>query len=249
MRKKRENVPSPASYEQMREVIAMVVKAVPRLSDERAKHFIGRQRQIAASIRAIFSDPATPASIPYHSALAPWVTFYRTEFGLELDPATVCVPDPKSGFGALIVVIPGITIERVLAQCAKYFKIWRWTSENLDTLITSTRTATTAPYAVWHRAGTEADAKHASKSYNALQQEGAIGVTLLEYLLYHLFHFRVFSTHLDPATVTLCAGSLRRDGFVASAHWSVGNSTLYVYWCHRDGAKSILRVREVIPVP
>ncbi len=246
MRKKRENVPNPASYEQMREVLAMVVKAVPRLSEERAKYFVGRQRQVAASIRAIFSDPAPAVQ---HKVLEPWITFYQAEFGIELDPATVRVPDPKPGFGALIVVVPGITIERALTQCQKYFKIWRWTTSDLDALITSTRTATTAPYAVWHRAGTEADAEHKNKSYNTLQQEGVIGCTLLEYVLYHLFHFRVFSTHLDSENITLCTGSLYRDGLVACAGWIVGRSTLYVHWYDRASADDNLRVREVVPMP
>jgi hypothetical protein len=56
MRKKRENVQNPAPYEQMREVLAMVVKAVPQLTASQASHFIGRQRQVAAKIHAIFAQ-------------------------------------------------------------------------------------------------------------------------------------------------------------------------------------------------
>ncbi|MCC6934466.1 MAG: hypothetical protein IT406_02100, partial [Candidatus Yanofskybacteria bacterium] len=87
MRKKRENVQDPASYEQMREVISAVAKSVPQLSRVDAMFWTGRQHQLATRIRAIFT-----AVDPYRDALGTWERFYRDHFGMTVDLSGLRVP-------------------------------------------------------------------------------------------------------------------------------------------------------------
>lgn len=238
---KRENVlqERPATSRQMAEVGAMLIKAVPELSHAQAQYFIGRQRQVTRQVRAIFA-----AADPYRDALMAWEKLYADHFGMTVDLSGLRVPDPKPGFTRLIVVVSGLTIESVLAVCAKRFKVWRWTNNNLDTITTSDRSAVAGPYAVWVRDVQEADPEHANKSYNDLKEVGVLGITLLERLLLELVYFLETGQHLDVSNVTLCSGSLSRDGHLPRVHFHGGR--LYVYWCSRDNAGDGLRSRQVV---
>lgn len=246
MRKKRENVQNPAPYEQMREVLAMVMKAVPQLSVLRASYFIGNQRQVTAKVRAIFEEGI---SSQYADLLAAWVNLYRAEFNIELDLTAIRIPEQREGFGWLIVVAPGVTIEMVLAACKKRFSVYRWNDKNLDEFTDSVRSAKDGPYAVWVRSRVEADEEYKNKSYNDLQKANIPGITLLERLLLELKYFIETGGHLDISNVTLCSGSLYRVGHVACVRWRAGGVKLYVYWYFRVAADDGLRGREVVPVP
>ena len=234
-----------ATPEMLKQIWAIVMQALPtRLTFTQAKYWIEHGTELARKIRAIFT-----VVDPYREHIATWERFYRDALGLSVDLSALRIPDKKEGFDWLIVVVPGVTIERVLSVCAKYFKVWRWTNDNLDQLTESVRSAPTDPYAVWVRPRIEADEEHKNKSYNDLQKDGISGITLLEYLLLHLQHFIATGQHLDEKSITLCSSSLYRYGSVAYAGWGPGSGELYVNWYSRDGAYVGLRVREVVPVP
>ncbi len=235
-----------ATTDQLKQIWAIVMQALPtRLTWAQAQHWIGCGTELAVKIRAIFAIVD-----PFRELLVPWVKFYHDEFNIDLNPSTVhVVPDKKDGFDWLIVVAPGVTIEMVLAVCAKRFKVCRWTNDNLDELTRekTMRFATDAPYGIWVRPRVEADEEHKDQSYDSLQGK-ILGITLLERLLLELKHFIETGGHLDISNVTLCSGSLSRDGSVASVYWRAGHGELYVLWCNPDSAYGHLRVREVIPV-
>ena len=230
-----------ATVGQLTEIWKIVLQAVPkRLAWEEAKYWMEHPLELAAKIRAIFKTAADP----YADLIAQWEEFYRTLAipGLKVDLSSLRIGAPKEGFTRLIVVLPGLKIEEVLAQCKKRFSVWRWTEKDLDAITKSTRNATTEPYAIWVRDTQEADPVHANKSYNALAQEGVVGITLLERLLYDLKYFMETGKHLDLQNVTLCTGSLCSGGDVASVGWCDGE--LCVNWYDRGSAYPLLRVRE-----
>lgn len=188
--------------------------------------------------------------------LKEWQLFYREIFRRTLDDAvlratrhsTLRIPVPKEGFTRLIVVLPGLKIEEVFAQCKKRFPVWRWTNENLDQITKSQRRATTKPYdipyAVWVRDAQESDPDRANTSYDALVQKGVVGITLLERLLYELKYFAETEKHLDTQSMTLCTGTMYSTGTVARMFWF--GDCLYVHQFPSDGVHPNTRVREVV---
>ncbi|MCC6405001.1 MAG: hypothetical protein IT405_01265 [Candidatus Yanofskybacteria bacterium] len=229
-----------ATPDQLKQVWAIVVQALPtRLTWAQAQYWIGHGRELAAKVRAVFT-----AVDPYRDVLATWEKLYADHFGMTVDLSGLRVPDPKPGSTRLIVVVPGLTIESVLAVCAKRLRVWRWTNDNLDTITTSDRSAVAGPYAVWVRDVQEADPEHANKSYNDLKEVGVLGITLLERLLLELVYFLETGQHLDVSNITLCSGSLSRDGGVPSVDF--GDGRLYVNWCSRGSAHVDLRSRQVV---
>ncbi|HTP57041.1 MAG TPA: hypothetical protein VMJ72_02040 [Candidatus Paceibacterota bacterium] len=231
-----------ANSDQLKQVWAIVLQALPtRLTWAQAQYWIGHGRELAAKVRAIFT-----AVDPYRDVIAAWETFYRDALGITVDLSGLVVPAEKPGFGWLIVVVPGVTIERVLTAMKKYFPVWRWTDDNLDQLTESVRSAADGPYAVWVRPRVEADEERTDKSYDDLKKDGVAGVTLLEYALLHLKHFVEKGVHLDSINITRCDGSLYRDGGVPSGDWGPGDGKFYVGKYRRDLADVSLRFREVV---
>ena len=231
-----------ATPEMLRQIWAIVLQALPtRLTFAQAQYWIGHGVELAKKIRAIFA-----VVDPYREQIAAWEKFYHDELGITVDLSGLAVPDRKPGFGWLIVVVPGVTIEMVLAAMKKRFKVWRWTSENLDEqMAEGGRSAANGSYAIWVRDCTEADEEHKGKSHDDLQGK-VVGITLLEYALLHLKHFTETKTHLDSSNITLCTGLLCRDGSVPLGYWSVDDGAFFVYGYHRDGADGDLRTREAV---
>lgn len=233
-----------ATTEQLTQIWALVLQALPkRLTWAQAQHWIGHGRELAGKIRTIFA-----VADPYCELLAAWEKFYRDEFGMTtVDLSGLRVPDEKPGFSWLIVVVPGVTIEMVLAACKKYFPVGRWTDDSLDGIVESVRSAVNGSYAIWVRPGSEADAEHANKSYNDIKAAGIKGVTLLEYVLQYLKHYVQTKNQLDIQGWTLCSGSVCRGGRAVYAYG--GCDKLLVSWCHRGYASPDLRSREAVVAP
>lgn len=234
-----------ASVKQLTEIWAVVLRAVPkRLTWEEADYWLHHPFELGTKIRAIFKEVPDP----YDHLVSQWEAFYRELAvpGLKVDLSTLRVSKPKEGFTRLIVVLPGLKIEEVLASYKKRHSFWRWTHEDLDTITKSIRNATTEPYAIWVRDLSEADPIHANKSYNTLAREGIVGITLLERLLFELKFFMETGKHLDLQSATLCTGTLYSDDGVPDVRWHEGR--MYVNWYQRRFASLDLRVREVATV-
>jgi len=82
------------------------------------------------------------------SQLASWDEFYSKR-GIAFNTAlTIQIPEKHSGFERLIVVAQGITPQWSYDECAKLFRCWKWTDQNLDEIVQSTRTAKNGAYAI-----------------------------------------------------------------------------------------------------
>lgn len=180
-----------------------------------------------------------------------WMSFYERYFPAEITQAgglniihTLSIPEQKDDFERLLIVIPGISMNRVYDECAKHFKCWRYVEDLDKDIPTNDPRAGGSAYVVRLRDRIEADEEHKNKSAKDLAISGIKGITLLERMLLELKYFDETGKHLDIQNVTLCSGSRDADGYVPYAHWSVGRFD--VYWLGPSYRSPLLRVREVL---
>jgi len=173
--------------------------------------------------------------------LAQWQEFYK-EHGIEKSLSRIVIPTRHEGFNRLIVVLAGMTSNRLFAKCKEFFPSWRY-AEDFDQ-IRSDREPD-HDYAIWVRCSVEADEDMNGLSVNDTKTRGIIGIALHERLLYGLKYFRETRGHLDPKNVTLCSGSRYLDGGVPGVYSS--DDRMFVGWYSPGNSHELLRVRAVVP--
>ncbi|MDD5341323.1 MAG: hypothetical protein PHC97_02690 [Patescibacteria group bacterium] len=176
--------------------------------------------------------------------IAGWQEFYRKVYGLKADFSSLRIPERQKGFDRLIIVVPGMTPQRLYDKCKEMFPCWKWTDSDLGKIVTSDRTAQNGAYAVWFRDRVEADEELKKLSANELKERGIVGATLEERLLHEQVYFLETGKHLDVENATLCSGSRYGDGGVPSVRW--GDSGLGVFWCGPGFCRDLLRARAAV---
>ena len=173
-----------------------------------------------------------------------WQQFYHDLFGLEIDLLGLSVPAKKKGFDRLVIVVQGMTLQRLYDNCVKLCPCWKWTDDDLDKIVQSERTAKDGTYAVWFRDVVEADEELKNLSANDLKEKGIPGITLEERLLMELKYFKETGNHLDIKSWTLCSGSRCSGGGVPGVGWV--SVRLRVDWYRPDDASGYLRSRRAV---
>ncbi|MDD2753587.1 MAG: hypothetical protein PHT44_03190 [Candidatus Portnoybacteria bacterium] len=225
---------------QMKDIISALVQGVPTgMTFETAESWVGNKGKLTAQVRKIFS-----AANPYLDLLADWQAFYRDVFGIEADFTDLVIPAKRAGFDRLLILIPGMTAQRLYDKCAQLFPSWKYTDEDLDKIVTSDRSAKNGAYAVWVRDRVEADEELKNLSANDLKQKNIPGITLEERLVYEPKFFKETGKHLDIINWTLCTGSRYGDGHVPSADW--GGAGFGVGWNGPGDASDNLRSRQAV---
>lgn len=163
------------------------------------------------------------------------------------DEMTLVQPLTKDNWH-IVHVEKGMTIEKALKLCEAKFKVWRWTDNNLDQIVTSDRTTDKA-YTVEFKPTVEADPELKNLSANNIKEKGITGCTLLERLLLELQYFEATGEHLDMGNVTLCTGSRRSYGRVPDVDWVSDSREVYVGHVDPDVANGVWRCREVVLNP
>ena len=233
-----------ASAGQIKELISAVVESVPvNLEAERVQYLIGHKSELAKGIKNVLLD-GKGSGDKHLSFLSDWQTFYRSVFGLELNFSGLRVPERQEGFDRLIVVVQGMTPQKLYDKCAELFPCWKWTNRNLDEIVISDRTANNGPYAVRFRDRVEADEEFKNLSADQLKQMNVSGITLEEHLLFELKFFKETGQHLDIHNWTLCAGSRYAGGDAPRVVW--GGGRLRVGWCNPGVARVLLRSRQAV---
>lgn len=185
-----------------------------------------------------------PTRDPHAQARMQAEAFYQKFFGLTVDFSKVVIPAQKDGFGRLVIVAQGVTLNQAVAACKKRFPVWQY-YDDLDASVThNDRTAQNRAYAVWFRDRIEADEETAAKSANQLKEAGTPGITLLERILMELEYFGRTGQHLDIQNITLCSGSRSSDGFVPFARWDGGE--FCVLWYDPSYSSPCLRSRVAV---
>jgi len=233
---------------QMKELICAVSEGVPTdLSAAAAQHWIGHKKDLSRELRKILFGPvAAIADKAASPIIAEWQSFYASIGYPCGDLSGVRIPENPNDANRAIIMAQGITPQSAYDLCDKNFKCWKLTSESLDNIVISERTAQNGPYAIRVRDRVEADEELKGLSYNQLKAQNFIGITLEERLIYELKYFKETNKHLDIHNWTRCDGSLYRDGFVPSVHWSSYDGEMLVYRHRSDFADGDLRSRAAV---
>ena len=232
---------------QMKELICAVSEGVPTdLSAAAAQHWIGHKKDLSRELRKILFGPAADiADKARLSIIAEWQSFYA-DLGIRCDLSGVRIPADPGGIARVIIMAQGITPQSAYYLCAKNFKCWKWTNENLDKIVISERTAQNGPYAIRIRPRVEADEELKNLSYNQLKAQNIIGITLEERLIYELKYYKETNKHLDIHNWTRCDGSLYRDGDVPGVYWDGYDDEMDVCRYFPDYANDSLRARVAV---
>lgn len=176
-----------------------------------------------------------------------WKVFYKTHFGIDLDMAGVKIPARKAGFGWLVIVAQGISLNQVWEVCRKQFDCWKYTDSDLESVMQeSERGEAEAMTVRWFRDRVEADEEVKNLSARELAKQNITGITLIERLLLELKYFSETKKHLDVRNWTLCSGSRYAGGSVPSVFWRSGERRLGVYWDDVDARGGGLRSRVAV---
>ncbi len=190
---------------------------------------------------ALFLKRKNPFTQEVTTSIEDWQSFYREVFGQDVDFSELQIPEKQEDFNWLIVVLAGLTPNKLFAKCQERFASWCYT-DDLD-IIKSVRTADKT-YVAWVRDRIEADKENKNKSANDCEKEGITGSTLEERLILELFYHWRTGKHLDIQSVTLCSGSRSPDGDVPLVSFRVDRVS--VGCCIPGVADGGLRARSAV---
>lgn len=174
-----------------------------------------------------------------------WKAFYKTHFGIDLDMSEVKIPARQGGFGWLVVVAQGISLNQVWEICRKQFDCWKYTDSDLESIMQESECGPAqTTTARWFRDRIEADEEMKNLSAQQLSEQNIAGITLMERLLLELKVFSETGKHLDHRNWTLCSGSRYSGGCVPGVRWN--DDWLGVSWRGVGFALSDLRSRVAV---
>ena len=186
--------------------------------------------------------PAENQDQSLKALLRDWSKFYHQYFGIQPDFSGLMIPPRPEGFDFLIVVLKGITSNRIVTAMRQAGIQVSLYTENLDS-IKSDRDSTQT-YAIWVRNRQEADEELKNLSVNKIQEMGLKTETLPERLLHGFKFWDESHIHLDVRNITLCAGSRDSYGNVPVVNWDV--SKVRVCWYFPADASVFLRARSAV---
>lgn len=157
------------------------------------------------------------------------------------------IPKPQNGFDRILAFADtGLTNNQLLGVCKNSFPSWSYNTD-LNSAIPANndqRHPSRGPYIIRVRDQVGPDPKLMGLSANQIVEQGLNTMTLMERMYFELVHFWETGEHLDPRTLTLCAGSRASDGDVPYADWNDGK--FKVYWCKPDCRDPSIGARQAV---
>ena len=222
-----------------------VLKSLPMLDETAMKHWIARQGkngQLAKVLRTALIGEGEELDVRLQEQLR----FYSEVFGLDVDVTGLKLPSEREGFGWLLLVPAGMTLNIAWAKCRERFKsCYSYMGDDLDKAVPTNERdpAKLGTYAIRFRDRVEADEEWRDTSANNITTKKIATITLLERILLELwYHWKTGGKHLDIMNGTLCSGSRCSDGSVPDV--SMGGGYFYVSWGSPDCSDGRLRPRE-----
>ncbi len=244
-----------ASAGQIKDLVAAIPTNVPFDVVERCKSkpelTVAFRRGIYAVAEGKIFTPAmsfmTPRDCDDDTAnqLERWRQTYKFYFDTDPNFSSLKIPFAQGKRTRLIIELQDIKIEQILkAHSAKGIKIWRWTDEDLDTLVNFNER--TGLHAVRVLDGADSDEAWRNLPADFFREENLATETLNERLLHGLDFFSEKKEHLDQRTGTIGAGSRCVGGHVPHVDWHCGRVSVSGFdpGNHRD----YWRVRRVVSV-
>lgn len=202
-------------------------------------------KEKAKKIVAIFLE-AVSLETDYKTLKTEWQNFYAKYFNLKVDLSDMKIPTPRAGFERLLVIVPGISPNSVVAAQRNHFKTWVYTEDLDKVIVHNNRDAANGPYAIWVRDIVEPDKDYRNRSANWAQENQVSGETLLERLIHGLKYWDEKRKHLDVNGVTLCTGSRDSDGGVPDVYVGSATGRVDVDWCNPSNAYATVGLRELV---
>lgn len=183
------------------------------------------------------------------SDLDGWKSFYRRNFGLQLNLSNLSIPEHLDEYDRLIVVAEGISYEKLITTMRGYFDVVfvnKYLPNYFDNNLTNARN-NSKTYAIRIRDRIESgELEQGSAAIEKVVPGNKPGlplindITLMERLLYEMKYFEETGQHLDLETFTVCAGShFKRDSLALSpaVGWKQGIDAyftpyLYISECY-----------------
>ncbi len=200
--------------------------------------------ETAKKIVALFLEAAT-VNAAYGDLKKSWQDFYAKYFDLTIDLSEVKIPTVKAGLNRLLIIVPGISPNKVVVAQRSHFKTWVYTEDLDAAIIHNDRDASSGPYAIWVRDTVEPDQRYRSRSASWAKENNISGETLLERLIHGLKYWDEKGKHLDINGITLCTGSRYSDGYVPRVYFNSGDE-VRVSWDNPDHAYGHIGLRETV---
>ena len=162
----------------------------------------------ARRIIAILNEPVSK----YYRLIKEWEDFYLKHFNAPIDLKNVVIPEPPRQEKRLLIIVPAISVDRVIKAQQKHFKV-RMEVSGPPAKLKNVH-ANHGPYAIWVAESRETFLKLRNKSANWATENNFEGVTLQERLLHDFKYWDETGQHLDVECMTLCGGSRFANGLV-----------------------------------
>ncbi len=240
------DIPKPITARQMKKIASLLTGAIPSdLSSEFAQKLIDNKRDLEESIRKILLSKSENTEI----AEINWRIIYEL-LGMqkEYELAITSLKIVKSVTMWTIPVVRGLTCKRVITCLKKLgVNIKKYINNPDNDVSKNDRDPDKdGSYAISFKRSVEADEENRNLSTEDLKKKGNKGITLLERLLLELGYFVSTGQHLDVETVTLCAGSLHRNGDTPRVCYRSDSLKIYVCWCGSRDQCDHLRPRSSV---
>ena len=206
----------------------------PKMADQVANAKSGKAKEIVGLFGVIN---------PYSDLLSDWEKFYQ-DVGISVDFSTLVIPIKQSGLDRLIIEADGLTPQKVYNICSGLFKCWKWTNEDLDSVITHSDRV--GLHAVWVKETVEADENLKNLSADQLEMAKIAGITFNERGLYEAKYFKETGKHLDIKNRTYCTGSRSWDGLVPHVSWDDFRGYMFVDRSGPSRSGGSLRSRQIV---
>lgn len=238
------SIPKPITARQMKKLASLVTGAIPSdLPSELARKWIDSKRDLEETIRRILLNRSECPKI----AEINWKIVYEL-LGMKAEYESAIHKLTISSCSTIwtIPVLKGLTCKKVIACLKKLGVNVKKDIINPDKEVGNDRNLRKGSYAVNFRRSVEADEENRNLSADDLKNRGGKGITLLERLLLELGYFTSTGQYLDTESVTLCAGSLHKNGYTPRVCYRSGVIRIFVCWCGSRDQCDHLRPRSTI---
>lgn len=192
-------------------------------------------------IVAIFQEELIPLSA-INEEIRRCEDFYRRRFNRPVNLSGVEIPEQKIGMDRLYIMIPGISIEKIILTEKEHFIV---DAPNVFSGLCNDRDAFRKPYAFWGSDSPEADSLDKNKSGRAIKESGAVGQTLKERLIQGFMHWDETGEFFDKRNTTICTGTQNMADEFPIVDFGSKARGVCIDWVKPGIAKPNMFVREI----